>query len=315
MDLKLKRTSFVLLGLLCLHFLPSFGLIHDLRINDDRRGWFMIENFGFDVNGHYSITIRNFKVAGESLKEEEQALVGVLLKLTDTDSAAFIEEKPTEDDKECALKTSEDEHFRIELGTNETHHEFIIQDKDQEGFYNTYFINCLEKPISFEMILEQYNVDKNGNRNYLSAGNSPLPTLYGCFTVVYFILLIIWVMHFIRGKHSKTNRIHHLFTVFIVLKMMALLFRTIEQHYIKTTGSAAGWNVMYYIFTGLKGTMLFILIALIGSGWSFIKPFLSDKDKKIFLVVIPLQILDNIALVVTEEMAPGSQGWITWISF
>lgn len=61
--------------------------------------------------------------------------------------------------------------------------------------------------------------------------------------------------------------------------------------------------------------MLFVLIALLGTGWTFIKPFLSDKDKKIFLVVIPLQILDNIALIIIEETAPGSQGWFTWISF
>lgn len=64
----------------------------------------------------------------------------------------------------------------------------------------------------------------------------------------------------------------------------------------------------------LKGIMLFVLIALIGTGWSFIKPFLSDKDKKIFLVVIPLQILDNIALIIIEETAPGSEEWLTWIS-
>ncbi len=61
--------------------------------------------------------------------------------------------------------------------------------------------------------------------------------------------------------------------------------------------------------------MLFVLIALIGTGWSFVKPFLNDKDKKIFLIVIPLQILDNIALIIIEETAPGSQGWFTWISF
>jgi len=58
--------------------------------------------------------------------------------------------------------------------------------------------------------------------------------------------------------------------------------------------------------------MLFVLIALIGTGWTFIKPFLADKDKKIFLVVIPLQILDNVAMIIIEETAPGSQGWFTW---
>jgi hypothetical protein len=87
----------------------------------------------------------------------------------------------------------------------------------------------------------------------------------------------------------------------------------LDYHFIKTTGSGEGWAIAYYIFAGLKGIMLFTLIALIGTGWTFIKPFLSDKDKKIFLVVIPLQILDNIAMIVIEESAPGSQGWFTWV--
>ena len=64
-----------------------------------------------------------------------------------------------------------------------------------------------------------------------------------------------------------------------------------------------------------RGIMLFVIIALIGTGWAFLKPFLTDKDKKIFLVVIPLQILDNIALIIIEETAPGSQEWDTWVSF
>lgn len=63
----------------------------------------------------------------------------------------------------------------------------------------------------------------------------------------------------------------------------------------------------------LKGTMMFVVIALIGTGWAFIKPFLGEKDKNIFLVVIPLQILANIAIIVLEETAPGSQGWFTWV--
>jgi len=39
----------------------------------------------------------------------------------------------------------------------------------------------------------------------------------------------------------------------------------------------------------LKGAVLFITIILIGTGWTFVKHILSDKDKKIFMIVIPLQ--------------------------
>lgn len=40
----------------------------------------------------------------------------------------------------------------------------------------------------------------------------------------------------------------------------------------------------------LKGSVLVITIVLIGTGWTFIKNLLSERDKKIFMIVIPLQV-------------------------
>ena len=58
-----------------------------------------------------------------------------------------------------------------------------------------------------------------------------------------------------------------------------------------------------------------MIVTLLGTGWSFFKPFLSDKDKKIILVVIPLQILDNVAMVVVGTEDPGNVMWFAWVSF
>lgn len=52
-------------------------------------------------------------------------------------------------------------------------------------------------------------------------------------------------------------------------------------------------NVLYlyvYMFIRLKGSVLFITIVLIGTGMTFVKHVLSDKDKNIFMIVIPLQV-------------------------
>lgn len=51
------------------------------------------------------------------------------------------------------------------------------------------------------------------------------------------------------------------------------------------------WAVLYYVTHFLKGALLIITIVLIGTGWAFIKHILSDKDKKIFMIVIPLQVI------------------------
>jgi len=294
----------------------AFSLIHDLTISNDNRKKFFIENFGFEAKGEMHITILNFKVEGENGMEKIDNSVGFVVKRTETDSTTFIEESTTQSQDDCKteLQPGTDLIFYINETSNGKFTEYVtVIQSGEEGFYNTLFINCLPSTsVSFELKLLQFNVDASGARNYLSAGYSSLPTLFGVFTVTYFVLLVIWIFHFMRSPGAKVNRVHHLMTLLVILKMLSLLFETIQFHYIKTTGSGAGWSIVYYIFAGLKGIILFVLIALIGTGWSFIKPFLSEKDKKIFLVVIPLQILDNIALIIIEQTAPGSQGWFTW---
>jgi hypothetical protein len=35
---------------------------------------------------------------------------------------------------------------------------------------------------------------------------------------------------------------------------------------------------------------MIITIILVGAGWAFVKHILSDKEKKLFLIIIPLQV-------------------------
>ena len=51
-----------------------------------------------------------------------------------------------------------------------------------------------------------------------------------------------------------------------------------------------GWNIAFYIFTLFRGVFLFAVIVLIGTGWSYMTPFLGDRDAKVLLAVIPLQV-------------------------
>lgn len=70
-------------------------------------------------------------------------------------------------------------------------------------------------------------------------------------------------------------------------------------------------------FSSLKGALLFITIALIGTGWAFIKHILSDKDKKIFMIVIPLQVtLLRVPLCLrTQPLRPRGEGPTQHASF
>lgn len=51
------------------------------------------------------------------------------------------------------------------------------------------------------------------------------------------------------------------------------------------------FNIFLVMNFRLKGAVLFITIVLIGTGWTFIKHILADRDKKLFMIVIPLQVI------------------------
>ena len=40
----------------------------------------------------------------------------------------------------------------------------------------------------------------------------------------------------------------------------------------------------------MRGALMFVTILLIGAGWAFIKHVFTDREKKLFLVIIPMQV-------------------------
>lgn len=79
-------------------------------------------------------------------------------------------------------------------------------------------------------------------------------------------------------------------TVLLVFKTLSMLFESIRYHYLRLTGAAEAWSIIYYLFAFLKGITLFVVILLIGTGWSLMKPFLNGRDKRIIFVVLLLQV-------------------------
>ena len=157
-----------------------------------------------------------------------------------------------------------------------------------------------------------YNLEgKNGGRDYLSAGKTILPRIYFLLSLIYFSLAVVWI-HVLYKKRLTVYGIHFFMLAVVILKALNLLCEAEDKSYIKRTGSAHGWDVLFYIFSFLKGITLFTLIVLIGTGWSFLKPYLQDKEKKVLMIVIPLQVVANIAQVVIDETGPFDQEWVTW---
>jgi len=101
-------------------------------------------------------------------------------------------------------------------------------------------------------------------------------------------------------------------TIVLVLKMLSLFFEAFKYHSLKASGVPNGWSIAYFIFSFLKGMMMFSVIVLIGTGWSYLKPFLTDRDKQLMLVILVVQFMFNVAALILEDTSPGAVGWITW---
>ncbi|KAI8517761.1 hypothetical protein Bbelb_037780, partial [Branchiostoma belcheri] len=120
------------------------------------------------------------------------------------------------------------------------------------------------------------------------------PPVYLTMMAVFFLTGCLWI-HVLRKRKGDVFKIHYLMAALVMVKAISLMFHAVNYHFIAVEGSPEeAWAVLYYIVYLLRGCVLFITIVLIGTGWAFVKHILSDKDKKIFMFIIPLQVLANV---------------------
>ncbi|XP_034043282.1 protein GPR108-like [Thalassophryne amazonica] len=184
---------------------------------------------------------------------------------------------------------------------------------DSEGLYNLNFHYCQnlqagsDMPYSLTVEVTEKNVE-----GFLSAAEIPLSRLYICMAGVFFTAAMIWVYTLMKHRFS-VFKIHWLMAALAFTKSTSLVFHSINYYFINKEGLPnEGLAVMYYITHLLKGALLFITLALIGTGWAFVKYILSDKEKKIFMIVIPLQVLANVAYIIIESTEESSSEYALW---
>ena len=175
---------------------------------------------------------------------------------------------------------------------------------------------------TFELDFHFINFDRWGHQSYLTAGEMHLPLLFFYFSVSYAVCFVWWVQN-IRNIQSgqKTSAtggrpviyaIHHIMSVLILIKTITILLKSIRYHFLRVSGHAEMWSFVYYTFAFLKGTFMFTVILLIGSGWSIVKPFLNQGEKKVILAILILQVVNNIALVVLARETEGEKSFEGW---
>lgn len=189
----------------------------------------------------------------------------------------------------------------------------VIGSRDEEGQYNLHFHNChnskpgRERPFDLTVMIREKNPE-----GFLSAAEIPLFKLYLVMSACFLAAGVFWVCILCRNTYN-VFKIHWLMAALAFTKSVSLLFHSINYYFINSQGHPIeGLAVMHYITHLLKGALLFITIALIGSGWAFVKYVLSDKEKKIFGIVIPLQVLANVAYIVVESREEGAGDYGLW---
>lgn len=310
----------ILVGLITLALLPGavYSLIHDLKIANDDRNIFKIETFGFVAGGEMSMELTGFSMeaVGEAARNMSAAKIGFIMRKAPSESAAQQDLEKVIETSLCLMDDTHKDDYVLDISKPtawESSTGKHTVPADGAGLYSLIFVRCNPSgpyKVNFELYAKFYNPGPN----YLSAGDTPLPRVYMIFCGLFTIALILWCLILFKSHRAGTtvHQIHYMMAALLLLKCLTLLFESIRFHYISVNGSSEGWSIVYYVFAFSKGIMLFTVILLIGSGWSLMKPFLNDKEKRIIMVVLTLQVVDNIAVVVLEETAPGSQYWLTW---
>ncbi|KAL7980868.1 hypothetical protein Chor_002022 [Crotalus horridus] len=283
---------------------------------DDLRQKVHLNTFGFFQDGFMRVTINNLSI--KSLGESDKNIQPLMEANSDfvlvTCRVKVKFENKTPQLPEITFSESQATEPKQSLKDNTTEVQFSINSKEQEGLYSLYFHKCILGNVRTEQVpfsLDISITEQNPN-SYLSAGEIPLPKLYISMAVFFFVAGVVWI-HTLRKLRADVFKIHWLMASLPFTKSLSLVFHAIDYHYISTQGyPIEGWAVVYYITHLLKGALLFITIALIGTGWAFIKHILSDKDKKIFMIVIPLQVLANVAYIIIESTEEGTTEYGLW---
>ncbi|XP_011928668.1 PREDICTED: protein GPR108 isoform X1 [Cercocebus atys] len=222
-------------------------------------------------------------------------------------STPAVPQGPSGKDKELVLGLS-----HLNNSYNFSFH-VVIGSQAEEGQYSLNFHNCnnsvpgKEHPFDITVMIREKNPD-----GFLSAAEMPLFKLYLVMSACFLAAGIFWVSILCRNMYS-VFKIHWLMAALAFTKSISLLFHSINYYFINSQGHPIeGLAVMHYITRLLKGALLFITIALIGSGWAFIKCVLSDKEKKVFGIVISMQVLANVAYIVIESREEGASDYVLW---
>lgn len=281
--------------------------IIDFSLHNDSRSFIPIKAFGFTSTGHLDLQLSHVSWIGGN--NTDPASMGFLL-ITDDEFVLKSLELAQDPAEHCFLHT----YTRPALFTfKDLNGSTVNLSAAYADRFTLIFANCDPNvQVSMDLRAAFYNLEgKDGTKDYLSDGLTQLPALFFSFSALHIALFIAWIHVCVKQKQTA-HRIHVLMGVLVFFKALYLFSEAGDQAYMKRTGVVHGWEIAMYIFGFLKGVMLFTVIILVGAGWSILKPHLQGNEKWVLMIVIPLQVLANLAEVLIGQSGPFFQDWLAW---
>ncbi|KAI8341286.1 lung seven transmembrane receptor-domain-containing protein [Chlamydoabsidia padenii] len=288
-----------------------------LELTNDERKLVEVADFGFLENGQLTLTLENYKLSNNTSPGtvafyiRKGHAIGTLLQDQDQSSpntnsgiSCLLDNRFVKD--ELDDKVAEVHNIPTPITESWTTH-FDVGTQEA-GVWQVLFVNCKDTAVSFKLTVDEVNP---GN-NHLSAGDSPLPLVYGLSSFAYLSAAAYWIHLLLVRKDTKVFRAHWLMLILMVIIVVNKALQSAKYHYMKIGVLSGGWSIGFYVFASIKGLLSILIIVLLASGWMFIKPFLSSRDKSVISIVVPLQILANVASAIGGEAALGSAEWPFW---
>ncbi|KQJ83494.1 hypothetical protein BRADI_5g15250v3 [Brachypodium distachyon] len=316
----------VFLVVVALHLLIFFhdvarGEIKTTPIVSDSRAVVLFEEFGFKPGGVAEVSVSGVswsvpEGSSSQLRAVDPRLMGFIL-ISNTLFFKITNESDYAEETGGAFCPLTSEYVLPLFRLND-----IAPDGKGKGSvtiaaadqYTVLFSSCQDGvEVTMDVRTEMYNIRRpgSGGREYLPVGLLPLPGIFAAASAVYFAFMAAWVFVCVKQR-ATVERIHVVMGALLLFKGLKLACAAEDAWYVERTGTPHGWDVAFYVFGFFKGILLFTVIVLIGTGWSFVKPYLQEREKNVLMIIIPLQVIENIASAVIGETGPAGRDWLAW---
>lgn len=121
----------------------------------------------------------------------------------------------------------------------------------------------------------------NPNNQHLPRGKAPLPWVYIALSVIWFLLLLLWTLNWLRWRRLGGLKLHRLISLIPLLKFLWVLYSFLYWQRWSTSGSVS-FGILSYYYAGeaIFNLAFFSMLLLASKGWGITRLALIPVEKR-----------------------------------